>query len=84
MVTTVTAAARVIAAAAYVAVAVVTVISGLKKGANKGWMIVEAVSWLTVGVLYLSVPVEYIIFPAVLGTVILFIPMLSGVKKHGQ
>ena len=49
----VTAAARVIAAAAYAAVAVVTVISGLKRGADKGWMIVEAVSYLTVGAKFL-------------------------------
>ncbi len=80
----VTAAARVIAAAAYAAVAVVTVISGLKRGADKGWMIVEAVSYLTVGALFLLAPVEYIILPAVLGMVLSFIPMLRGVKKRGQ
>lgn len=84
MVAAVTAAVRVIAAAAYAAVAVVTVISGLKRGANRGWMIVETVSWLTVGVLFLLTPVDYIILPAVLGAVISFIPMLRGAKKHGQ
>lgn len=84
MVTTVTAVARVIAAAAYAAVAAVTVISGLKRGANRGWMIVETVSWLTVGALFLLAPVEYIILPAVLGAALSFIPILHGVKKPGQ
>ncbi|MCI8916826.1 MAG: hypothetical protein HFF26_09220 [Oscillospiraceae bacterium] len=84
MVATVTTVARVIAAAAYAAVAVVTVISGLKKGANRDWMIVEAVSWLTVGILFLTVPVEYIIIPAVLGVLLNAVPMLRGAKKRGQ
>ena len=47
-------------------------------------MIVEAVSYLTVGALFLLAPVEYIILPAVLGMVLSFIPMLRGVKKRGQ
>lgn len=84
MAATVTAAARVIAAAAYAAAAVVTVISGSKKDAEKGWMIVEAVSLLTAGALFLLAPVEYIILPAVLGAALSFIPMLHGVKKPGQ
>ena len=79
-----TAVARVIAAAAYAAVAVVTVVSGLKRGANRGWMIVEAVSWLAVGVLFLTVPVDYIIIPAVLGVLLNAVPMLRGAKKCGQ
>lgn len=77
----VTAVARVIAAAAYGAVAVVTVVSGLKRGANKGWMTVEAVSWLTVGVLFLLVPVDYIVIPAVLGVLLNAVPMLRGARK---
>lgn len=84
MVAITTAAARVIAAVAYAAVAVVTIVSGLKRGANKVWMIVEAVFWLTVGVLFLTVPVDYIIIPAVLGAALSFIPMLRGAKKRGQ
>lgn len=84
MVPMITASARVIAAVAYAAVAVVTVISGLKRGTNRGWMIVEAVSWLTVGALFLLAPVEYIILPAVLGAALSFIPILHGVKKPGQ
>lgn len=84
MVAAVTAVARVIAAVAYAAAAVVTVISGSKKDADKGWMIVEAVSLLTVGVWFLLAPVDYIILPAVLGAVISFIPMPRGAKKHGQ
>lgn len=84
MVATVTVAARIIAAVAYAAVAVVTVVSGLKKGANKGWMSVEAVSWLTVGVLFLLVPVDYIILPAVLGVLLNVVPMLRGARKRGQ
>lgn len=80
----VTAVARVIAAVAYGAVAAVTVVSGLNRGANKGWMIVEAVSWLTVGVLFLTVPVDYIIIPAVLGVLLNTAPMLRGAKKCGQ
>lgn len=79
-----TAVARVIAAAAYAAVAVVTVISGLRNGADRGSMVVEALSWLTVGVLFLLAPVEYIMLPAVMGTVLSFIPMLRGAKKRGQ
>ena len=81
-----TAVARVIAAAAYAAVAVVTVVSGLKKGANKGWMIVEAVSWLTVGILFLTVPVEYIILilPLVLGMILWAIPTPRQTSKRGQ
>ena len=79
-----TAVARVIAAAAYAAVAAVTVISGLKKGANKGWMIAEAASWLTVGILYLAVPVEYIILPPALSILIMTVPMLRSVKECGQ
>ena len=80
----VTAVARVIAAAAYGAVAVVTVVSGLKRGANKGWMTVEAVSWLTVGVLFLLAPVDYIVIPAVLGVLLNVVPMLRGARKRGQ
>lgn len=84
MVATVTVAARIIAAVAYSAVAVVTVVSGLNRGANKGWMSVEAVSWLTVGVLFLLVPVDYIILPAVLGVLLNVVPMLRGARKRGQ
>ncbi len=84
MVATVTVAARIIAAVAYAAVAVVTVVSGLNRGANKGWMSVEAVSWLTVGVLFLLVPVDYIILPAVLGVLLNVVPMLRGARKRGQ
>lgn len=84
MVATVTAAARVIAAAAYAAVAVVTAASGLNRGANRGWMSVEAVSWLTVGVLFLLVPVDYIVIPAVLGVLLNAVPMLRGARKRGQ
>lgn len=80
----VTAVARIIAAAAYAAVAVVTVVSGLKRGANKTWMSVEAVSWMVVGVLFLTVPVDYIIIPAALGIFLQVVPMLRGAKKHGQ
>lgn len=84
MVATVAVAARIIAAVAYAAVAVVTVVSGLNRGANKGWMSVEAVSWLTVGVLFLLVPVDYIILPAVLGVLLNVVPMLRGARKRGQ
>ena len=84
MVATVTVAARIIAAVAYAAVAVVTVVIGLNRGANKGWMSVEAVSWLTVGVLFLLVPVDYIILPAVLGVLLNVVPMLRGARKRGQ
>lgn len=84
MVATVTVAARIIAAVAYAAVAVVTVVSGLKKGANKGWMSVEAVAWLTVGGLFLLVPVDYILIPAVLGVLLNAASMLRGARKRGQ
>ena len=84
MVATVTVAARIIAAVAYAAVAVVTVVSGLNRGANKGWMSVEAVSWLTVGVLFLLVLVDYILIPAVLGVLLNAAPMLRGARKRGQ
>lgn len=47
-------------------------------------MIVEAVSWPTVGALFLLAPVEYIILPAVLGAALSFIPILHGAKKRGQ
>ncbi len=79
-----TAVARVIAAVAYATVAVVTVVSGLKRGANKGWMSVEAVSWMAVGVLFLTVPVDYIVIPAALGILLQAVPMLRGAKKRGQ
>lgn len=86
MVTTVTAAARVIAVAAYAICAVITFILGVKSGSKTvlGLAIIEAVSWLTVGVLFLLAPVDYIMLPAVLGMVLSFIPMLRGVKKRGQ
>jgi len=84
MVATVTVAARIIAAVAYAAVAVVTVVSGLNRGANKGWMSVEAVAWLTVGGLFLLVPVDYILIPAVLGVLLNAAPMLRGARKRGQ
>ena len=78
-----TAAARVTAAAAYAAVAAVTVISGLKKGANKGWMIVEAVFCLTVGVLYLIVPEEHIFLPMLLGILLWAVPTLRQTSERG-
>ena len=84
MVATITAAARFVAAGAYAAVAAVTVVSGLKRGADRGWVIAEAVSWLTVGVLFLTVPVDRIIIPAVLGVLLNAVPMLRGAKKRGQ
>lgn len=84
MVATIAAAARFVAAGAYAAVAAVTVVSGLKRGADRGWTIVEAVSWLTVGILFLAVPVDHIIIPAVLGVLLNAVPMLRGAKKRGQ
>ena len=80
----VTAAARVIAAAAYAFGAVLTVISGLKKGANSGWMIIEAVSCLTVGALYLIVPVEHIFLPMLLGIALWAIPTPRQTSGRGQ
>ena len=44
----------------------------------------EAVSWLTVGILFLTVPVDHIIIPAVLGVLLNAAPMLRGAKKRGQ
>lgn len=70
----VAAVARVIAAVAYAFAAVLVVAGGMKKGANKGWMIVEAVSWLTVGVLYLIVPEGHIFLPMVLSLIFITIP----------
>lgn len=61
------AAARAIAAVACAFAAVLAVISGLKKGANKGRMIVEAVFCLTIGILYLIVPEKHLFLPMLLG-----------------
>lgn len=78
----VAAVARVIAAAAYAFGAVLVVVSGLKKGANKGWMIVEAVFWLMIGVLYLIVPERHIFLPMVLSLICIAIPTPRGAKQQ--
>lgn len=86
MAATVTAAARVIAAAAYAAVAVLTVIPGVKSGSKTvlGIAIIEAASWLTVGVLYLTVPAEHIFLPLLLGIALWAIPTPRQTNKQGQ
>lgn len=85
MVAAVTEAARVIAAGAYAAVAVLTAAAGLKRGPNRGWMAVEAVSWLTVGVLYLTVSEENILLPLMLSLMILLaIPAPRRASGRGQ
>lgn len=80
----VTAAARVIAAAAYAFGAALTVISGLKKDADRGWMIVEAAFCLTVGVLYLIVPEEHMFLPMLLGILLWTVPTLFQTSERGQ
>ena len=84
MVATVTAAARVIAAVAYAVCTVIIIIDELKKGENKGWMIVEAVFSLTVGALFLIVPLEHIFLPVLLGIFLWAVPTWRGVRKPGQ
>lgn len=86
MVATVTAAARIIAAVADTAVAVLAVIPGVKSSSKAilGATIVEAVSWLTSGVLYLIVPAEGILLPVVLNLILLTIPAPRQANGRGR
>lgn len=86
MATMTTAVARVIAAVAYAICAVITIIPGVRSGSKTalGLAIVEAVSSLTVGALYLIVPVEHIFLPVLLGIFLWAVPTWRGVRKPGQ
>lgn len=81
-----TAVARTIAAAAYAVCAVIIMIPGVKSGSKTalGLAIIEAASSLTVGALYLIVPVEHIFLPVLLGIALWAIPALRQTNKQGQ
>lgn len=82
----VTAVARAVAAAAYAVCAVITIISGAKSDSKTvlGVAVIEAASWLTLGVLYLITPAEHIFLPMLLGIILWAIPAPRRANKRGQ